>query len=63
MCGPDCNVSPNGSCWRLPPPKDISMYRPGKKRGRSGNRTPSWQQQSQPQINIFVGDWTKTPNS
>lgn len=25
-----------------------------KKRGRSGNWTPSWQQQSQPQINIFV---------
>lgn len=32
MCGPDCNESPNGSCWRLPPPKDISMYRPGKKK-------------------------------
>lgn len=67
MCGPDCNAS---ACLLMEAAGDCHHQRTSactdqekKKRGRSGNWTPSWQQQSQPQINIFVGDWTKTPNS
>lgn len=61
MCGPDCNAS---ACLLMEAAGDCHHQRTSactdqekkkkKKRGRSGNWTPSWQQQSQPQINIFV---------